>query len=206
MYLVFKQKSTEKNAYWDGFMDIAKKYPTTGLFLEIGAANPEQIEAHRKIYGNLIGLDFTFSRLPKSSGVKLVNADAQLLPFKENVFDGIISHHAIEHVKDDRLFISEISRALKVGGFAILGTPNRGRVAQAVAELFTGRRKFPWYDHQREYTKEDLLELVKQGRFNRASVESKFLGVHSHRVIFGFLRFPKLFNRWCSFLFLVLTK
>lgn len=206
MYLIFKQGSTEKNAYWDGFVDISKNYPTAGLFLEIGAANSEQIEAHRKIYANLIGIDLGFTRLPKTSGIKLVNADAQFLPFKDSVFDGIISHHAIEHVKNDNLLINEIQRTLKQGGFAILGTPNRKRLAQALADLFTGGRKFPWHDHQREYIKEDLLKLARPVTFQKVIVYSKFLGMHSHWLILGFSCFPKIFNKWCSFLFLIVTK
>ncbi|TRZ96080.1 SAM-dependent methyltransferase [bacterium] len=206
MYLIFRQKSTEKNAYWDGFLSITKEHPAEGLFLEIGAANPGQIEAHRKIYGKLIGIDLDLARLPVSSGIELVNADAQFLPFRDNVFDGIISHHAIEHVKDDRLFINEIKRTLKMGGFAILGTPNRKRSVQALIEAFTGERKFPWCDHQREYVKEELLELAKPAGFSSVFVHSKFLGIHSYRIIFGFSRFSRMFNKWCSFLFLVLIK
>lgn len=206
MYLIFRQKSTEKSAYWDAFLSIAKDYPREGLFLEIGAANPEQIAAHQKIFGRVIGIDLSFTRLPAASGIELVNADAQFLPFRDNVFAGIISHHAIEHVKDDKLFIDEIKRTLKKGGCAVLGTPNRKRLVRVLAEVFTGERKFPWRDHQREYIKEELLELVKSAGFSDAFVHSKFLGVHAYRIIFGLSRYPVLFNKWCSFLFLVLIK
>ena len=60
MYLTFKQKSTSNNAYWDSFLSILKNCPDEGLFLEIGAANIEQIKAHQKIFERLIGLDLNF--------------------------------------------------------------------------------------------------------------------------------------------------
>ena len=183
-----------------------RNYPKRGLFLEIGAANPEQSNAHKKIFNKLIIIDLSFERLDKSTGSIALSADAQSLPFKDNSFDGIVSHHVIEHIDDDRLFLSEIKRTLKSGGFAIIGTPNRKRLSRAFTELFTGKRKFPWWEHKREYTKKDLQNLKDDAGFKEALIYSTFLGLHSHSLIAGFSSCPKLFERWCNFLFLALVK
>ena len=206
MYIIFKQRNTSRNAYWDGFLSILNKYPHQGLFLEIGAANPEQIDVHRRLFGKLVGLDLEFQRLPTLSGIDMVNADAQSLPFKNDTFSGIISHHVIEHIGDDELFLNEIKRTLKKDGFAIIGTPNRKRLVRILAELFTGERGFPWREHKREYTKQELLELTNRVGFKKVLVYSKFFGIHTYRIILGFSHYHRILDKWCNFLFLVLVK
>lgn len=47
------------------------------------------------------------------------------LPFKDDHFDLIISHHVIEHVTDQSKHLSEIRRTLKPNGLAYLGCPNK---------------------------------------------------------------------------------
>jgi ubiquinone/menaquinone biosynthesis C-methylase UbiE len=49
------------------------------------------------------------------------------LPFEANKFDYIISSHVLEHIPKggEIKYFSEISRILKKGGIAIIGTPNR---------------------------------------------------------------------------------
>ena len=136
----------------------------------------------------------------------MVNADAQFLPFRNNTFEGIISHHVIEHIERDDVFMSEIKRILKEGGFAILGTPNRNRLISFLIEIFSGKRKFPWREHKREYTKQELLKLVSNLGFREVFVYSKFLGIHPYSIALGFSRYPQILDRWSSFLFLVVVK
>lgn len=206
MHFILRPDSTKKNIYWEGFLSILRNYPNNGFFLEIGAVDSERINEHSRLLKRLIGLDLNFAGLPKQSGIPMVNADAQFLPFKDNTFDGIISHHVIEHVDSDDFFMLEIKRTLKKGGFAILGTPNRRRLIRAVVEALTEERKFPWREHKREYTKQDLLRLVEKLGFQEAGVFGKFLGIHPYWFVFGFSRFPRIFDKWCSFLFVVVKK
>jgi SAM-dependent methyltransferase len=195
MPLILRQKATQNNAYWDGFLSILNNFRKEGLFLEIGAASKERIEAQHRIFTKLIGLDVDFERMPKLSGVKMVNADAQSLPFKNDIFDGVVSHHVIEHIEKDKVFLGEIKRTLKNGGFAILGTPNRRRLVRVLIEVFTGNRRFPWGDHKREYTKQELLELGRGLSFQNVFVYSKFLGLHTYWIILGLFHYPRMFER-----------
>lgn len=64
-----------------------------------------------------------------------------------NIFDFIIAFQVIEHIKDDSLFLSEISRVLKKGGQLLLSTPNRK----------TSLTRNPW--HIREY---DYMQLAQR--------------------------------------------
>lgn len=51
-------------------------------------------------------------------------ADAQNLPFKDNMFDCVVCSEVIEHLPNDGLFVNEASRILKPNGILILTTPN----------------------------------------------------------------------------------
>jgi SAM-dependent methyltransferase len=62
------------------------------------------------------------------SCAQLQNYDGIALPFKNNVFDAVYSFHVLEHAVDASLLLGEISRVLKPGGIAWIGTPNRSRL------------------------------------------------------------------------------
>lgn len=55
---------------------------------------------------------------------EFVLADAIRLPFRENVFDTVISFETIEHIKNYLKFLSETQRVLKEDGLFICSTPN----------------------------------------------------------------------------------
>ena len=67
---------------------------------------------------------------------------------QDNSFDFAVTFQVIEHIKNDRMFISEIHRVLRPGGKLLLTTPNR---------LMSLSRN-PW--HIREYTGEELKQLI----------------------------------------------
>ncbi len=62
------------------------------------------------------------------SHAQLQNYDGIALPFKNNVFDAVYSFHVLEHACDPALLLGEISRVLKPGAPAYIGTPNRTRL------------------------------------------------------------------------------
>lgn len=49
--------------------------------------------------------------------------DMQELPFESSSLDFVIANHVLEHVRDDKKALSEITRVLTPGGTAILQTP-----------------------------------------------------------------------------------
>jgi SAM-dependent methyltransferase len=53
----------------------------------------------------------------------LVQLDLLALPYPEATFDAILANHVLEHVEDDRAAMSEILRALRPGGLALLQVP-----------------------------------------------------------------------------------
>src|SRR5450756_3245946 len=51
-----------------------------------------------------------------------------------------------------------------------LNTPNRKRLVRAIVGIFSGERKFPWWEHLREYTEEDLLHLLGASLFTKYKI------------------------------------
>jgi SAM-dependent methyltransferase len=72
------------------------------------------------------------------------------LDFADESFDYVISFQVIEHIKNDKEFVAEVSRVLRKGGKFIVSTPN--------APMSLTRN--PW--HVREYTAEELKKLLSK--------------------------------------------
>ncbi len=64
-------------------------------------------------------------RLAAEHGLRnlhFAQADGQALPFPDAAFDMVLSHAVIEHVADAALYLRELARVLKRGGFMYLST------------------------------------------------------------------------------------
>lgn len=83
-----------------------------------------------------------------------VRADAQRLPFRDGAVDLAICYHVLEHVRDDRRAMAELSRVLAPGGFAIVQVPiRRGAPTDEApdAPVAARVRRFGQEDHVRYY-------------------------------------------------------
>jgi ubiquinone/menaquinone biosynthesis C-methylase UbiE len=67
----------------------------------------------------------TTFRLKAINGAFFCQGDAQVLPFKDAIFDSVSMFSVIEHVPKQHLAIREASRVLKIGGELILQVPNK---------------------------------------------------------------------------------
>lgn len=90
------------------------------LILDV-ASGTGDIAAYSKFFGSdVIGLDFSMDMLrvakSKFPGIIFIRANAQLLPFKDGVFDGAISGYALRNFSDMQVAISEMNRVMKNGG------------------------------------------------------------------------------------------
>lgn len=110
-------------------------------------------------YSEVIGIDIknktTSSRKHK---FEFLIPDATKLPFKDESFDAVVSFDVVEHVWNDKEFVSEAYRVCKSGGYVILGTPSRVRLSNRLTPLFGKKITYPYYlgpdtIHVREYTR-----------------------------------------------------
>lgn len=100
-----------------------------------------------------------------TAGLKNVEFRQQILPSLEgiadNSFDYAVTLQVIEHIHDDKTFVSEIHRVLKPGGMLLLTTPNRPM----------SLTRNPW--HIREYSANELKALVA-GSFSKVEVKGVY--------------------------------
>jgi SAM-dependent methyltransferase len=95
-----------------------------GLILDLGCgrgANAVHLRDCR-----YVGLDISFSLLPKISLQSrcFVNGDAELLPFRDQTFDGVIATFVLEHSTDPQRLLSEVCRVVRQGGRIVLLGPS----------------------------------------------------------------------------------
>lgn len=107
----------------------------------------------------------------KLRGLKFACLDALSLPY-EDEFDVVISFQVIEHVKDVRLYLSNIKKVLKKNGVFILSTPNR------LLRLYKGQK--PWNRFHIEEYEESKLKNMLEKHFPAVEM----LGVHAAPVIY----------------------
>ena len=121
--------------------------------------------------------------------------------FKEQSVDIVIASHVIEHTANDLLCINEIYKVLKKGGILLFNTPNRKRLTRSIVEIFTGERKFPYWEHQREYIKGDLLKLIKQSNFEitKAAINGIALGLCGGRIFFYIKKVPVFLEKFSNY-------
>lgn len=93
--------------------------------LDIGCGNG-QISNYFAESNDVCGVDVEDKRNDKLSKFDFTLIKDELLPFADNNFDIVISHHVIEHVNNQQLHLAEMLRVLKPDGVAYLGCPNKG--------------------------------------------------------------------------------
>lgn len=92
--------------------------------LDIGVGSGVITHELSKYCKKMDGIDVTDDRIIKKDyNFKIVKGTK--LPFRDNVFDIIVSNHVIEHIKNQKNHIDEIYRVLKPKGILYLATPNK---------------------------------------------------------------------------------
>lgn len=81
----------------------------------------------------------------------------------DEAYDFVVSVEVLEHVEEDSLFVSEVSRVLRPGGTFLMTTPNGDWV----------ENKNP--DHKRHYKRQQLKQLLEQ-YFDEVEVDYAIAG------------------------------
>lgn len=99
-----------------------------GCILENGCGIGMYVDHLVPFGGMVIGLEYDFERAAEAHlhSPHILNAAGEFIPLPPATFDLILSHEVLEHVQDDRAAVSEMVRALKVGGRVVIFVPNRG--------------------------------------------------------------------------------
>jgi len=86
----------------------------------------------------------------KRENLTFIQMDCIDLKFDAGYFDTVVSLETLEHVRDDRKFLSEIRRVLRKEGMCIISTPNSLHHNQKPENIH----------HLREYSKDSFNALV----------------------------------------------
>lgn len=146
--------------------DFAKHKLFGKEILELGCSSGDRTKLFYDV-GQVTAVDIINKiSLQKKKKFNLFLADATALPFQDESFDGVLSFDVVEHILDDQHFMSEAFRVCKKGGFVVVGTPNRLRLANTVKRLIGKPVSYPYYlshdvIHVREYTLEQFDSLCK---------------------------------------------
>ena len=134
----------------------------SGNIIELGSGEGYGIQLLAPLAKSYIAVDKFDTNI---SGQPNVVFRKQLLPslagIADNSFDFAVTFQVIEHIQDDKAFISEIHRVLKPGGILLLTTPNRSM----------SLTRNPW--HIREYLASELSGIVGNS-FNKVEVKGVF--------------------------------
>ena len=87
----------------------------------------------------------------RREGLHFAQADATKMPFEDCTFDLLVSFETIEHIKQQKAFLSECTRVLKNDGLLVCSTPNKR----------TGRF-IPNESHVKELYSREFFELVNE--------------------------------------------
>jgi SAM-dependent methyltransferase len=174
----------------------ASRKITMGNVIELGSGEGYGIRMLAPLSDNYLAIDKFEPVLPVQRNVAFQKL---LLPIltgvPDNTYDVAVSFQVIEHIRDDKKFVSEIHRVLKKGGKLIVTTPNR---------LMSLSRN-PW--HIREYTGKELSlllsvnfsDVVTKGVYGNEKVTDYYLKNKEsvHKIMrFDILNLQYILPRW----------
>jgi len=160
-----KQAERESTHWWfrarRGILEALlerSQLKANGNVLEIGAATGGNFSVCSR-FGHYHALDISGGALLhcRDKGIeRLVQADAQHLPFQKEQFDAVIAYDILEHLSRDELSLSEISRILRKDGVLQINVP-------AFQKLYSSHDQA--FDHIRRYQPGEMEKKLKSAGF-----------------------------------------
>jgi ubiquinone/menaquinone biosynthesis C-methylase UbiE len=194
-----------KNTAWLRIKRIESFIPALNFqgkrILDIGCWWGWFIKYAREYGSEVHGLDYELNRIEDAKNFlknkrNLCVANAEEIPYKDNMFDIVFSYHVIEHLAKDYKMIKEIHRVLKSNGDLILGVPNdyslsifpyrSFRYLLKYKENFLRKHcKYDWLksicysdtSHYREYTKKSICRILPSSHFIVTNIKSYGVGI-----------------------------
>ena len=137
-----------------------KKYKSK-LILDIGCGLgyiTEKISQNRKIIGvDLDKKSLKFAQKKTGGKIMFVVANALNLPFKSSSFDGVVASQLIEHMPNDKAFVREVNRIIKLRGIFVITTPSIEGIIKPSAECHGSG---PQKHYKLGYTKHGIVSVL----------------------------------------------
>jgi ubiquinone/menaquinone biosynthesis C-methylase UbiE len=169
-------KNAEQDHFWfhvrrKWILDrIRKSLPPPAKVLEVGCGTGNVSSFLAQKGYCVTGCEFYAEAINMAwPGFKIVQGDANNLPFEDNSFDIVGLFDVIEHFQDDLTPLKEAVRVVKETGIILVTVPAR-------EELWS------WADevsfHKRRYSKEGLEDLFLKANLNALSIEYLFMSLY----------------------------
>jgi SAM-dependent methyltransferase len=99
--------------------------------------------------------------------IPVLRGSAFALPFRDCVFDCVISSQVIEHIPFDEVIFRELSRVLRPGGTLVIGTPDYATLGWNLIEPLYGFVMPGGYrdEHVTHYTRQSLIAVLARHGF-----------------------------------------
>lgn len=176
----YRHHLLKRKKYVEGVLEKYSSKKFIHSLLDLGCGDGANLKWLRSYTKKLYGSDYNISRLirakQKNIATKIVLADINDYPAKDESFDLIFFNHVLEHILDDEKALSEVFRILKKGGLCILGVPNEGafwwQLAYKIQPQFLQTT-----DHVHFYTVNSLSVKIKQKGFEIKEIKKLGWGV-----------------------------
>lgn len=135
--------------------------------LDIGCAVGAYLSDIRKKTGaKCYGIDISSIaiKLNKDKNLSLNVGDMEEIPFKDRMFDKVLSLGTFEHTPRSLKVFKELNRVMKIGGIAHISIPNKFsffHITKSIKMLFN-----IWeLGYEKSFTYEEINQLVKKSGF-----------------------------------------
>jgi len=128
IWKTFAENAYERAKYLHGLYSKESSNFKPKSYLDIGAGLGYNALIFGKDLSEVVAIDLQFPKkciLKDSNKASLIVADAQFLPFKDELFDMISLFPVIEHITNQELALKEAWRVLKSRGKLIIQIPNK---------------------------------------------------------------------------------
>lgn len=149
--------------------------------LDIGASSGYMVEAAIEAGMSAVGVEPGLSgiKAAKERGVELIQGTAELLPYPDNHFNIVHSHHVFEHVADPLLSAKEACRVLKPGGTVLIEVPNQFANIRFWRDVLFSRvsqrdRDIRSIHHLSFFSKKCMKNLLLKAGFKSIQVTSRY--------------------------------
>ena len=175
----------------------------SGTVLEIGSGEGYGVMELASFADKFFAVDKYETIIPKAfkkkNNVTFIQTEVPpLTSIESSSVDFVVTFQVIEHIKDDKLFLSEIKRVLKPGGYLILSIPKDTAFIFDKSEFCEDTKykiiKDDYYDgmrngeimrvfKSRSELKEEFLNLYEDFNFGEISDDCFGLNFHWHLMI-----------------------
>lgn len=164
-----------KDCNTDGLLSVLTRYlPTKGKILEAGCGLGKWVIFLKRRGYDICGVDSYVGVIKalKSYDKKLPVGvgSVEKLPFLNNSLAGYLSFGVVEHFEEGPLQpLREAFRVLRPGGIAVIETPFDNPLRLFIRQLKKlvrrGKPPIGWSFYEYHYTKEELIEFVREAGF-----------------------------------------